>query len=74
MRALRVVKRVQAEGTIHLEALPLEEGQTVEIIVLPLDDSLSDLSRASESALDFWQNDIDDQVWNDALPSLAQCL
>jgi hypothetical protein len=69
MRALRVVQRVQAAGTIHLEALPLEEGQTVEIIVLPLDDSLSDLSRASESALDFWQNDIDDQVWNNVLPS-----
>ncbi|WP_407271624.1 DUF2281 domain-containing protein [Radiobacillus sp. PE A8.2] len=24
-----------------------------------------DLSKASESSLDFWDNDIDDEVWND---------
>lgn len=25
-----------------------------------------ELSRASESSLDFWYNDIDDEVWNNA--------
>jgi len=25
-----------------------------------------DLIKASESSLDFWDNDIDDEVWNDA--------
>lgn len=25
----------------------------------------NDLSKASESSLDFWDNDIDDGVWND---------
>jgi hypothetical protein len=25
-----------------------------------------ELSQASESSLDFWNNDIDDEVWNDA--------
>jgi len=69
MQALRVVKQVQPAGTIHLEALPLAEGQTVEVIVRPLEDEMADLARVSESALDFWRNDIDDQVWNDALPS-----
>lgn len=68
MRALRIIKRVQAEGTIHLEALPLQVGETVEVIVLPLEDDLSELVGASESALDFWQNETDDRVWNDALP------
>lgn len=24
-----------------------------------------DLTKASESSLDFWANDIDDEVWND---------
>ena len=24
-----------------------------------------DLTKASESSLDFWDNDIDDEVWND---------
>ncbi len=24
-----------------------------------------DLQKASESSLDFWNNDIDDEVWND---------
>lgn len=29
------------------------------------ENSLSeDLTRASESSLDFWDNDIDDEVWN----------
>lgn len=25
-----------------------------------------ELSQAAESSLDFWNNDIDDEVWNDA--------
>ncbi|WP_272913745.1 hypothetical protein [Halalkalibacter okhensis] len=25
-----------------------------------------DLTKASESSSDFWDNDIDDEVWNDA--------
>ena len=25
-----------------------------------------DLTKASESSLDFWENDIDDEVWNNA--------
>ncbi|MBU9721704.1 MULTISPECIES: DUF2281 domain-containing protein [Bacillaceae] len=24
-----------------------------------------DLTKASESSIDFWENDIDDEVWND---------
>ncbi|UJF33829.1 DUF2281 domain-containing protein [Paenibacillus hexagrammi] len=27
---------------------------------------LRELSQAAESSLDFWHNDIDDEVWNDA--------
>ncbi|WP_060678719.1 DUF2281 domain-containing protein [Virgibacillus halodenitrificans] len=28
-----------------------------------------DLTKASESSLDFWDNDIDDEVWNNVLLS-----
>lgn len=28
--------------------------------------ALVELSRAAESSLDFWHNDIDDEVWNNA--------
>lgn len=69
MRALRVMKRVEQAGMIHLQDLPLPAGQMVEVILLPIEDDMTDLTQASESALDFWNNDIDDRVWNDALSS-----
>jgi len=47
--------------------LPYSEGQTVEVIVRPIEDDMSDLAPASESALSFWDNEIDDRVWNDAV-------
>ncbi|MBM7569952.1 DUF2281 domain-containing protein [Aquibacillus albus] len=28
-------------------------------------DLSKDLTKASESSLDFWDNDIDDEIWND---------
>ncbi|MBI4581827.1 MAG: hypothetical protein HY718_19175 [Planctomycetes bacterium] len=63
------MKRVEPAGIIHLHDLPLPAGQMVEVILLPVDDSMTDLAEASESALGFWNNDIDDRVWNDALSS-----
>lgn len=69
MRALRVMKRVDQAGMIQLQDLPLPAGQMVEVILLPIDDDMTDLAQASESALEFWNNEIDDRVWNDALSS-----
>ena len=68
MRAWRTVKKVAASGEVRIDALPFPEGQEVEIIVLPIEDDLRDLTTASESGLGFWDNDIDDEVWNDAIP------
>lgn len=68
MRALRMIKRVQAGGMIQLESLPLPEGESVEVLVLPLEDRLEDVARLNESGLGFWDNDTDDRVWNDVLP------
>jgi hypothetical protein len=67
MHALRLRKQVQPAGTIHLDQLPLDEGQLVEVLLLPLDDDMDDLGRASETGLAFWDNEIDDQVWNEAV-------
>ncbi|HEY3243680.1 MAG TPA: DUF2281 domain-containing protein [Phycisphaerae bacterium] len=69
MRAFRVIQRVQSAGTVQVDQLPLQEGQTVEVIVVPLEDRESDdLSRLADSGLAFWDNPIDHEVWNDALP------
>lgn len=69
MRAWRTIKKVEASGEVRIDALPFPKGQEVEIIVLPIEDDLRDLTAAAESGLGFWDNDIDDEVWNDALPS-----
>lgn len=68
MRALRMIKRVEAGGMIHLDPLPLPEGESVEVVVLPIEDRMEDMTRLSESGLGFWDNDTDDRVWNNALP------
>lgn len=68
VRAMRVIRRVGDSGSLQLEDLRLTPGQTVEIIDLPIDDESGDLTRLAESGLTFWDNPIDDEVWNDALP------
>ena len=69
MHPLRLLAKVRPDGTVHLEALPLREGQTVEVIVQLVDESSDDFSGLGETGLEFWQNEIDDATWNDALPS-----
>lgn len=69
MHPLRLLTKVRPDGTVHLEDLPLRVGQTVEVIVQLVDESSDDFSRLGESGLEFWQNEIDDATWNDALPS-----
>jgi len=69
MLPLRLLTQVHPDGTVHLEALPLRDGQTVEVIVQLVDEPSDDLSGLGESGLEFWQNEIDDATWNDALPS-----
>ena len=68
VRAVRVIRRVGDSGSLRLEDLRLTPGQTVEVIVLPIDDQSGDFTRLAESGLTFWDNPIDDEVWNDAVP------
>jgi len=57
---------VQAQGHIELQ-VPFAAGQKIVVIVMKDDrDDLNDLLSASNSSLEFWDNPIDDEVWNNA--------
>jgi len=66
------VKLVKANKNLLLELIEeIPESQLEEVIdfILFLKHKqdkklLSDLVSASESSIDFWNNDIDDEVWN----------
>ena len=64
MQALKYHSVVKENGTIDLPKLPFTEGQRVEIIILPEDESSVELMAASESSLKFWDNPADDEVWD----------
>ncbi|MBL7118250.1 MAG: hypothetical protein ISS94_05660 [Candidatus Syntrophoarchaeum sp.] len=67
MEALKFYVKIGEEGRVVLPELEKLKGRRAEIIILPLeeDEDLGDLLRASESSLDFWDNPIDDVIWND---------
>jgi len=52
-----------------LPKLHLAKGTKVEVlIIVPMEhetEDFSDLLYAAESSMDFWDNEIDDEVWND---------
>lgn len=53
-------------GRLELKT-PLQKGTRVVLfIVQESPDDLSDLTQASESTFEFWDNPIDDEEWNDA--------
>ncbi|MBI2431424.1 MAG: hypothetical protein HYV26_00955 [Candidatus Hydrogenedentes bacterium] len=68
MQAIVHRVQVQDDGTINLPALSGASGSTVEVIILvpELDQSFGDLLKASESSTGFWDNPVDDEVWNNA--------
>jgi hypothetical protein len=64
--AYRFSAEVGHEGKLELK-VPIPAGTSVEVVVLaPADDDFSDLLKAAESSLDFWDNPQDDADWNDA--------
>lgn len=57
---------VSDDGRLELEN-PLSKGTRVVLFVVrESPDDFSDLTGASESTLEFWDNPIDDEEWNDA--------
>jgi hypothetical protein len=67
MEALKFYVKIGKEGRIELPELGELKGRRAEIIILPLEEeeNMEDLLMASESSLDFWDNPIDDEVWNE---------
>ena len=67
MEALKFYVKIGEEGRIELPELGKLKGRRAEIIILPLEEKedIEDLLMASESSLDFWDNPIDDEIWND---------
>ena len=67
MQTLKYLTQVDQRGRIVMREVPLEQGAEVEVIVLPREETAGDdLLRAAETSLSFWDNPIDDEVWNDA--------
>jgi len=64
MQAYKYIVDVDKYGQLKVPNVPQIKSSKVEIIILPLqDDDYSDLIKASESSIDFWDNP-DDEVWN----------
>lgn len=63
MNALKYHSVVQENGKIQLPVVPLPKGSRVEVIILPVEESF-ELMQAAESSLKFWDNPIDDAIWN----------
>ena len=65
-QALKYEANVTAQGQVTL-TVPFSPGVRVTVFVLEesVDDFL-DLTNAAQSSLDFWDNPLDDEDWNDA--------
>ena len=66
MEAYKYYSNVMDKRKIVISDVPMPKGTSVEVIILPYKkrDDILDLLKASESSLDFWDNSIDDKVWN----------
>ena len=66
MEAYKYYSSVMDKREIVIPDVPMPKGTPVEVIILPYKkrDDVLDLLKASESSLDFWDNPIDDKVWN----------
>ena len=59
------VQEVQEGGKVEFK-VPFPKGTRVAVFVVEeLEDDIGDLLSAAQSRLDFWDNPIDDEVWND---------
>lgn len=64
-----IVKTIKIDIDDHLlkkyRTEQLESFSKEQLRSLEEDDLLYEMMRASESSLEFWNNDIDDEAWND---------
>jgi hypothetical protein len=63
---LRYDLMVPSDGRIEVQ-VPLAAGAQVTVYVVPQQDvALDELTACAASSMDFWNNSIDDEDWNDA--------
>ncbi len=64
--ALKYEVEVREQGRVEF-TVPFAPGKRVTIFVVEeSEDQFHDLLEASQSTLDFWDNQLDDEDWNDA--------
>jgi hypothetical protein len=64
--ALKYEAQVTPDGRIDV-AVPLPAGANVVVFVIPeATDDFADLTAASQSSTEFWDNPLDDEDWNNA--------
>lgn len=51
---------------VEITRVPLKVGTPLEVILVEKNGSFEELLKASESNIDFWNNPIDDETWNNA--------
>lgn len=69
MQALRYEAEVGADGEVMLPRLRLDQGTSVEIIVLVREPEAEDgqgLRQLAAKTMGFWDNPVDEEVWNNA--------
>lgn len=68
MQALKYKAEVGADGEVILPLLSLIQGTTVEVRVLVRKPEFEyeGLLKLSEGTTEFWDNPVDDKVWNNA--------
>ena len=68
LTALRYDVEVLNDGRVELH-VPFSHGAHVAVYVIeePPTDSLEDMLAAASTSLDFWDNALDDEDWNNAL-------
>ena len=66
MKALKYMTEIDSKGRLKLPRLRLKQGAKVEVIILEHEEESTDLLRAAEATLAFWDNPIDDEMWNAA--------
>jgi hypothetical protein len=65
-QAYKFMATITPQGKVEID-VPLPPGTPVEVLILSLtEDTFSDLVGAATSSLDFWDNGLDDEDWNDA--------
>ena len=65
-QALKFIATITPQAKVEID-VPLPPGTPVEVLILsPTDDTFIDLVGAAASSLNFWDNALDDEDWNDA--------